>query len=95
MQSPEGSKRTRLCRLMCRKARPYSTMDFMRLCLPIRGGASRFPRKAVDGKVQPFRTSGGVAANTISDHPQEKRRFGQHMRDRYCEINIAHGRIVD
>lgn len=36
MQSAEGSKRTRLCRLMCGKARPYrssSTMDFMTLCL--------------------------------------------------------------
>ena len=66
MQSVEGNKRTRLCRLMCGKARPYrssSTMEFYEAMPPIQGRASQFPRKAVDGKAQPFRTSGGVAAN--------------------------------
>src|SRR5258708_7112383 len=62
--------RLRLCRLMCGKAPPYrssSPLDPGGYASDSRRSLSN-PREAIDGKAQPFRTSGGGAANTSSNH---------------------------
>gem|GEM_PF-2540510 len=88
----------RLCRLPCGKALPYRISNSIEYeATPsVRGIASSF-HVAGSGKAKPYRTAGGVAENRYKSglkHLQQKRSFGENVRDGHSEVNVASGRIV-